>query len=338
MANDRYGYDRDRFRDREDYGRDRDRGEYGRRDDEGHIARRGFGNERAGYDRGRSDEGRSGYERGGSYGRGWDDRDRGGWERDFGDSAGYGTGGSARDWRDVMGEDRGRWGQGSGMDYGRSREGRSGSGYGAGFFGGDDRNRYGASDFGRGSRSDEDERGFFERAGDEVRSWFGDEDAERRRMRDVEGGQGTWHHRGRGPKNYQRSDDRIRDDVNDRLTDDPHIDASEIEVSVQSREVTLTGTVGSRFEKRHAEDIAESVSGVAHVQNNLRVQQTATTGAGTGGMAGTGSSMGAGSGSASGSGLTMGASGTGGGAGSSARSDATNRSGARPRTSSTSGS
>jgi len=33
------------------------------------------------------------------------------------------------------------------------------------------------------SRYDED-RGFFERAGDEIRSWFGDEDAERRRERD----------------------------------------------------------------------------------------------------------------------------------------------------------
>ena len=31
----------------------------------------------------------------------------------------------------------------------------------------------------------DDDRGFFERAGDEVRSWFGDEEAERRRERDV---------------------------------------------------------------------------------------------------------------------------------------------------------
>ena len=29
-----------------------------------------------------------------------------------------------------------------------------------------------------------DDRGFFDRAGDEVRSWFGDEDAGRRRLRD----------------------------------------------------------------------------------------------------------------------------------------------------------
>src|SRR3546814_4366003 len=41
--------------------------------------------------------------------------------------------------------------------------------------------RYGS---GQGYREDDD-RGFFDRAGDEVRSWFGDEEAERRRDRDV---------------------------------------------------------------------------------------------------------------------------------------------------------
>jgi hypothetical protein len=69
-------------------------------------------------------------------------------------------------------------------------------------------------------------------------------------------------HRGRGPCGYKRSDDRIREDVNDRLTDDPWIDASDIEVSVSSAEVTLDGTVNNRSDKRRAEDIAESVSGV----------------------------------------------------------------------------
>jgi hypothetical protein len=33
------------------------------------------------------------------------------------------------------------------------------------------------------------------------------------------------------PKNYQRSDERIRRDVSDRLSDDPYADASEIEVA-----------------------------------------------------------------------------------------------------------
>jgi hypothetical protein len=38
-------------------------------------------------------------------------------------------------------------------------------------------------------------------------------------------------------------------------------------------EVTLTGTVESRYAKRLAEDLAESVSGVTHVQNNLRANR-----------------------------------------------------------------
>jgi BON domain len=86
-------------------------------------------------------------------------------------------------------------------------------------------------------------------------------------------------YRGRGPKGYTRSDDRIREDVNDRLTDDWSLDASDIEVSVSGGEVTLSGTVNSRMDKRRAEDIAESVSGVRNVQNNLRVRQQGTSGA-----------------------------------------------------------
>jgi len=70
-----------------------------------------------------------------------------------------------------------------------------------------------------------------------------------------------------------RSDDRIREDVNDRLTDAPTIDASEIEVAVSGGEITLTGFVFSRDQRRRAEDVAETVSGVTHVQNNLRVRE-----------------------------------------------------------------
>jgi hypothetical protein len=79
-------------------------------------------------------------------------------------------------------------------------------------------------------------------------------------------------HRGKGPRNYKRSDEKIREDVIDRLTDDLYIDASEIEVSVQSCEVTLTGHVDDKDAKRRAEDIVESVSGVTNVENKLKVQ------------------------------------------------------------------
>lgn len=92
-------------------------------------------------------------------------------------------------------------------------------------------------------------------------------------------GGGAADHRGRGPKGYKRSDARIEEDINDRLTDDRHLDASEIQVHVQNGEVTLTGTVESRADRRRAEDIAESVSGVSYVMNNLRVRQHGTSGA-----------------------------------------------------------
>jgi osmotically-inducible protein OsmY len=87
-------------------------------------------------------------------------------------------------------------------------------------------------------------------------------------------GQSTYS--GKGPKGYSRSDDRIREDVCDRLTEDPQIDASEIDVKVSSCEVTLAGSVDSREAKRRAEDCAETVSGVRNVQNNIRVQHGAS--------------------------------------------------------------
>ena len=79
-------------------------------------------------------------------------------------------------------------------------------------------------------------------------------------------------HRGRGPKSYVRADDRIHEDVSERLSEDPWLDASEIEVRVAGAEVTLTGLVQNRDDRRHAEDLALQASGVRHVQNDLRVR------------------------------------------------------------------
>lgn len=77
---------------------------------------------------------------------------------------------------------------------------------------------------------------------------------------------------GRGPRGYRRSDERIREDLADRLTEHPAIDASEIDITVDGCAITLSGQVESRYEKRLAEDLAESVSGAIDVQNRLRVQ------------------------------------------------------------------
>ncbi|MGQ4274723.1 BON domain-containing protein [Terrihabitans sp. B22-R8] len=139
---------------------------------------------------------------------------------------------------------------------GRPGYGRADSGYDQ------DRSRY--------SQPRPEERGFWDRASDEVSSWFGDEEAERRRREDAR-------HQGVGPKGYRRSDERIREDISDRLTEDPYINASEIEVNVEGGEVTLTGHVDSRNARRRAEDIAERISAVTHVQNNLRVTSGSDT-------------------------------------------------------------
>jgi osmotically-inducible protein OsmY len=239
-------------------------------------------------DRWREEGGREGSGRENRGGGDWGSR--GGWSGDSGredqGGGGYGAeryGEAYHGGRDFGGGSRGDYGRGSDWDYGGGGSQRQ--------FGGNDYSRgfYGA-DQGYGGRQGRDygqhggERGFWERAGDEVSSWFGDEDAERRRRMDAQRG---GMHRGRGPKGYTRSDDRIREDVNDRLSDDAFVDASEIEVTVSSCEVTLSGTVDSREAKRRAEDIAEQVSGVRHVQNNLRVQQQTAGMTGTPGMSGT---------------------------------------------------
>lgn len=79
-------------------------------------------------------------------------------------------------------------------------------------------------------------------------------------------------HAGKGPRNYKRSDDRILEDVNEQLTRHPMIDATDIEVTVTEGEVVLRGTVDRRETKRMAEDVAENVSGVKNVRNEIRVQ------------------------------------------------------------------
>lgn len=77
----------------------------------------------------------------------------------------------------------------------------------------------------------------------------------------------------RGPKGYKRSDERIREDVSERMAQHDDLDPSDIEVRVANGEVTLTGTVRSRHEKFLAEEIADDVLGVNDVHVQLRVRR-----------------------------------------------------------------
>lgn len=269
-----YGHDRRQDRDYQGTLRAGDYGRYEEEEDRSYPERygreRGYGGEYGSQDFGRE----SG--RGGEYGRG-------GYGGEYG-RGGYGSSYGAREYGSMNRSGRRDYGGGGGGYgyYGGSYASGGGNyGQGGGGFGSYTRDyernygrgsAYGGNrDYGRrenrgyeGRGSGNRQRDWWDRATDEVSSWFGDEDAERRRQMDE--------HRGRGPKNYSRSDDRIREDVSDRLTDDPLVDASDIDVGVSSQEVTLSGTVSTRQQKRLAEDCAEMVSGVKHVQNNLRVK------------------------------------------------------------------
>lgn len=79
-------------------------------------------------------------------------------------------------------------------------------------------------------------------------------------------------YRGMGPAGYQRSDSRIHEDVSDALTMSDDVDATGLTVSVTSGIVTLSGSVPSRSQKRLAEAIADSVSGVRDVRNDLHIE------------------------------------------------------------------
>jgi osmotically-inducible protein OsmY len=96
--------------------------------------------------------------------------------------------------------------------------------------------------------------------------------------------------RGRGPKGYKRSDDRIKEDLSERI-EDQGIDASEVEVQVSNGEVILSGTVHERQVRFQLEHLADQISGVKDVTNNIRVTRETGSSYGSSGNGGLGSDM-----------------------------------------------
>ncbi len=74
------------------------------------------------------------------------------------------------------------------------------------------------------------------------------------------------------PGGYTPPDERIQDDINDRLTWHSQIDATDVHAQVHKGVVTLTGSVNTREEKRIAEDVADSVNGVWDVNNEVSIR------------------------------------------------------------------
>lgn len=88
------------------------------------------------------------------------------------------------------------------------------------------------------------------------------------------GGSGTGRARRRyppGPKGYQRSDERMKEDISERLYRAYHIDSSEVSVEVRAGKVTLEGTVPSRHMKHAIEDMVDDCPGVMEIDNRVRV-------------------------------------------------------------------
>ena len=67
------------------------------------------------------------------------------------------------------------------------------------------------------------------------------------------------------------ADERIWEEVHDRLMGHPNLDATEMEIEVEEGHVTLVGRVDSRESKWLAEEIARAVPGVQDVRNRLKV-------------------------------------------------------------------
>jgi hypothetical protein len=80
----------------------------------------------------------------------------------------------------------------------------------------------------------------------------------------------------RGPKGYKRSDERIREDICERLMLSAFIDSSEVTIEVKDGKVIMEGTVPERRMKHAIEDMAEATAGVNDVENNVRVEQHAS--------------------------------------------------------------
>ena len=226
-----------------------------------------------------------------------------GWRRDS-DEDRWGQGGESR----GQGQDYGRgetYGRGQQQGYGSSGQSQGGYGGQREQYGQRERGGYGGggTEYQRGGSRGEQQRSYGEfrepgrsastewrpeessRYGRQYESqsfeqpyppgFQGDFGSSQRSTRSGSGGEGYsgyGSHRGKGPKGYTRSDDRLKEVICEKLSDDPMIDASEISIDVTSQVVKLTGTVDDRATKYEVEELIERCGGVKDIDNQLRVR------------------------------------------------------------------
>lgn len=76
-----------------------------------------------------------------------------------------------------------------------------------------------------------------------------------------------------GPKGYQRSDERLREDISERLMEARYVDSSDVTVAVSGAKVVLEGTVPERRMKHAIEDLADACPGVQDIENGIRLRR-----------------------------------------------------------------
>lgn len=142
----------------------------------------------------------------------------------------------------------------------------------------DEREARGFDEQGYERARDDDGRDWADKAADEVKSWFGNDRAERRRERDHARERRHGHDerhahrrdfRGVGPHTRHDEDEELRDAICARLADDPDLDASGILVRVIDNEAILDGAVDSQDDASRAYELALDVPGVVHVRDRL---------------------------------------------------------------------
>jgi len=195
-------------------------------------------------------------------------------QEDYGNQRGYGTQahgqgehssgshgyGSGREYRGYEGGEAGRqagnrnWERGYGEGYGLSSGYADQQAYGR---------EYGASGYVSGYASDTEGT----RSSRQQHSTSGTSRSEYGR-----------NYRGLGPRSYTRSDERLLEDINERLTEDDYLDATDLTVRCVNGVITLEGTVAERWMKHRAEDLADASSGVKQVDNRIQVQSQRSAG------------------------------------------------------------
>lgn len=76
-----------------------------------------------------------------------------------------------------------------------------------------------------------------------------------------------------GPKGYTRSDERLREDICERLMLADSVDPTEVSVTVKEGKVVLEGSVPNRGMKHTIEDLVDAAPGVQDIENRIRVER-----------------------------------------------------------------